>query len=49
MENAGVFGGGTVEHTRCRGNRGSSWGVSEEELTGRRVGAGALVQNPGAD
>ena len=26
------------------GNRGSSWGVSEEEVTGRRIGAGELVQ-----
>ena len=26
------------------GNRGSSWEVSEEEVTGRRTGAGKLVQ-----
>ena len=29
--------------------RGSSWGISEAKFTGRRVGAGELVQTPGAD
>ena len=46
MENAGVFGGGTVEPHAAVVNRGSSWGVSEEEVTGRRLEAGELVLKP---